>query len=134
MPPKIYCLNCTNKPINIKIYWGVQKCRKVLCHKGLIEFILEPEIISNHRDKLAICGLSSIVLDGVSKIGVKRIHVAAVPRDLDCVSDCSLNAACGGLVFLRDGRVKNLRDAVDDVAVIYREHYRSSEILVALFE
>ena len=48
-----------------------------------IQLVFKPQIIRNHRDKLAICGLSSIILNGISKIRVQRIHIAAVPRDLN---------------------------------------------------
>jgi len=47
-----------------------------------IHLILKPQIIGNHRNKLAIGGLASVILDGISKITVQRIHVASVPRDL----------------------------------------------------
>ena len=107
---------------------------KALCHKGLIEFVLESEIVSYHSDKLAIRGLTSVILNGVSKVRIEGIHVAPIPSDLNCVSDCSLDTARGGLVFLCHGGIQDFCDTVDDVAVIYREHYRSSEILVALFE
>ncbi len=39
----------------------------------LIQLILQSQIIRDHRDKLAICGLSSVVLDCVAKVGIKRI-------------------------------------------------------------
>ena len=52
-----------------------------------MQLILEPEIIRDHRNKLRIGGLSSVVLNGVPKITVQRIHVASVPRHLDGVAD-----------------------------------------------
>ena len=53
----------------------------------LIQLIFKPEIIRDHRDEFRIRGLSTIVLDGVPKVTIQRIHVAAVPRDLDGVAD-----------------------------------------------
>jgi len=53
----------------------------------LIQLILQSEIIRYHRDKLRIGGLAAVVLDGVAKVAVEGIHVAAVPRDLDGVAD-----------------------------------------------
>ena len=58
-----------------------------------IQFILQSQIIRDHRDKLRIGGLTSIVLNGVPKVAVEGIHVAAVPRDLDGVADGTLHAA-----------------------------------------
>ena len=98
----------------------------------LVQLIFKPEIISYHCDKFRIRGLSSVILNGISKIRIERIHVASVPSYLDGVAYCTLDTACGGLVFLRNGRVEDFRDAVDDVTVIDREQYRSAEILIAL--
>ena len=38
-----------------------------------IHLIFQPQIIGNHRDKLAISRLSSIILNGISKIGIEGI-------------------------------------------------------------
>ena len=62
----------------------------------------KPQIIGNHREKLAVCGLTSIILNGISEIRVKRIHVASVPCDLDGMADGTLDSVCGRLVFLRN--------------------------------
>ena len=64
-----------------------------ICKERLIQFVFQPQIIRNHRDKLAICGLSAVVLDCIAEIGVEGIHVAAVPRDLDGV-EAELVKAC----------------------------------------
>ena len=66
----------------------------------LIELVFEPEIIRNHRDEFRICRLSTVILNGVAEVTVQRIHVAAVPRDLDGVANGSFNAAGRRLVFL----------------------------------
>ena len=39
----------------------------------LIKLIPEPEIIRNHCDELAIGRFSSIILNGISKIGIEGI-------------------------------------------------------------
>jgi hypothetical protein len=36
----------------------------------LINLILQSQIIGNHRDKFAICGLSAVGLNGVAEIGI----------------------------------------------------------------
>ena len=86
----------------------------------LIQLIFKPQIISNHRDKLAIRGFSSIILDSVSKVRIERIHVASVPRDLDGVAYRALNAARSSLIFLCNRRVEYFGDTVDYVTVLYR--------------
>jgi len=35
---------------------------------SLGEFIFQTQIIGDHGDKLAVCGLASVVLDGISEI------------------------------------------------------------------
>ena len=97
-----------------------------------IELVFKSEVVSNHRDKFAVGGLSSVVLNGVAKIRIKRIHVASVPRDLNGVSDCTLDAACGGLVFLCHRGIEYLCDTVDYIAVIYGKQDRRAEILISL--
>ena len=52
-----------------------------------MELIFQPQIIRDHGNKLRICGLSSVILNGVSKIRIERIHVASVPRHLDGMAD-----------------------------------------------
>ena len=83
----------------------------------LPHLIFEAEIIRDHRNKLAIRGLSSIILNGISKITVQRIHVAPIPRDLDGVADGSFDSRRCGLVFLGNGGVEDFGDAVYDVAI-----------------
>ena len=53
----------------------------------LIQLILESEVVCDHRDKFRIRGLSAIILDGISKVTIQRIHIASVPRDLNGVAD-----------------------------------------------
>ena len=73
-------------------------------------------------------------MDSISEITIERIDVAAVPRDLDCVADGTLDAACGGLVFLRNGGVEDLGDGIDDVGVLDCQENCGAEILISLFE
>ena len=87
-------------------------CLKALCGKEFraksIQLILQPQIISDHRNEFRICGFTTIILDCISKIRIKRIHVASIPRDLDSVADGALDAAGSGLVFLCHGGVEHL--------------------------
>ena len=81
----------------------------------LIQLILQPQIIRYHRDKLAIGGLTAIVLDCVTKIRIQRIHVASVPCDLDGVADGTLHAGGCGSVLFGDSWVEHLGDGIDDI-------------------
>ena len=54
---------------------------------SVIHLILQPQIIRDHGDELGICGLAAVVLYRVTEVGIERIHVAAIPRDLNGVAD-----------------------------------------------
>ena len=70
--------------------------------------------------------ISSIILNCVAEIGVEGIHVAAIPRDLDCVADSALNAAgCGG-ILLCNGRVEYLSYGVYHLVVVDGHQYGTS--------
>ena len=47
------------------------------------------------------------------------------------MTDCTFDAACGGLVLLCDGGVENFRYRIYDFSVVYREQNCGAEILVA---
>ena len=95
---------------------------------------LQLELVGNEGDEFAVCGLASARLHRVAEEGVEGINVASVPRYLDCVAYRTFHAACGGLVFLRNRRVENLGDRIDDIAILDSEQNGGAEILVALFE
>jgi len=97
-----------------------------------IQLVFKPQIISYHGDKLTISRFSSVILNGIPKIRIQRIHVASVPRDLNSMTNGTLDAACGGLIFLRNRRVENFRDRINYVRVLDGEEDSGTEILVAL--
>ena len=97
-----------------------------------MEFVFKTKIVGNHGNKLTIRGLSTIILDSVSKVRIECIHIASIPRDLDGVADGALDAACGGLVFLCDARIQYLRDAVDYVRILDGQKNRRAKILIPL--
>ena len=98
----------------------------------LSHLVFEAQIIRNHRNKLAVRGLSAVILDSISEVRIQRIDISSIPRDLDGVAYRSFDAACGGLVFLRNGRVENLCDRVDNITVVNGKKYCRSQILIAL--
>ena len=71
-------------------------------------------------------------MDCIAEIRIKRIHVAAIPCDLDGVSDGTLNARSGCLIFLGNGRVEDLCDGIYDVRVLDGQENCGAEILIAL--
>ena len=54
---------------------------------SVIHLIFKSEVIRDHGDELGIRGLAAVVLYRVAEVGVERINVAAIPRDLDGVAD-----------------------------------------------
>ena len=73
--------------------FNIQQTDKSKFERKSIQFIFKSQIIRDHGDKFRIGGLSSIILDGVSEIGIEGIHVTSVPRDLDGV-EAELVKAC----------------------------------------
>ena len=103
------------------------------CINRSIKLILQPQIISNHCDKFRISGLSPTVLDGVAEVGIKGIHVSSIPRDFNCVANCTLNTACGGLVLFCNRRIKHLCDRIYNLRILNREKYCRAQILISLY-
>ena len=97
-----------------------------------MKLVFETEIISYHRNEFRICGLTSIILNSVAEIRIERINIPSVPRDLDGVADGTLDAAGGGLIFLRNGGVENLCNRVYNLAVVYCHDDCGAEILISL--
>ena len=64
--------------------------------------LIQPHLIGDHGDELAVGGLAAQVVDGVAEIRVQGIHIAPVPCHLDGVADGALYSAGGGVVFLGD--------------------------------
>lgn len=54
-------------------------------------FDSEPQLITDHCNKLAVGGFAFGIVDGISEIGGQHIDIAAVPRHLDGVADCPFN-------------------------------------------
>lgn len=60
---------------------------------------IQADLIADHCDELAVRGFSSQVVDGIAKVAVQSIHIAAVPGDFNSVADGALHA--GSVVALR---------------------------------
>ena len=58
----------------------------------LIQLILEPEVVCDHRDKFGIGRLTACILNGIPKVGIEGIHVTSVPCHLNGVADGTLYA------------------------------------------
>ena len=94
--------------------------------------LIQPHLVSNHRDELAVGGFSAQVMDGVAEVAVEGVHIAPVPCHLDGVADGALHPAGGGAVFLGDFRVQTLGHSVDILRLVHGEQDGIPQELVAL--
>ena len=83
--------------------------------------LIQPHLISYHRNKLAVRRFSPQVVDGIAEVAVEGVHVSPIPCHLDGVADGSLHPAGGGTVFLGDFRVQALGHSVDIVRLVHGE-------------
>ena len=93
---------------------------------------IQPHLVGNHRNELAVGGLAAQVVDGVAEVAVQRVHIAPVPCHLDGVADGALHPAGGGAVFLGDFRVQTLGHSVDVFRLVHGEQDGIPQELVAL--
>ena len=93
---------------------------------------IQPHLISDHRNELAVRGFSSQIMDGIPEIAVQGIHITPVPRHLDGMADGTLHTAGGGAVFLGDLRVQTLGHCVDILRLVHGEQDGIPQELVAL--
>ena len=83
--------------------------------------LIQPHLISYHRDELAVGGFSAQVMDGIAEVAIEGIHVSPVPRHRGGVADGALHAAGGSAVFLGDFRVQALGHSVDVLRLVHGE-------------
>ena len=83
--------------------------------------LIQPHLISYHRDELRVGGFAAQVMDGIAKVAIEGIHISPVPCHLDGVADGALYAAGGGTVFLGDFRVQALCHGVDVLRFVHGE-------------
>ena len=93
---------------------------------------IQADLIADHCDELAVRGFSSQVVDGIAKVAVQGIHIAAVPGDFNSVADGALHAGSRGGVALGDFRVKALGYSVDIVMVAHGQQNGVAQELIAL--
>ena len=94
--------------------------------------LIQPHLISYHRDELTVGGFSAQVMDGVAEVAVEGVHISPVPCHLDGVADGALHPAGGGAVFLGDFRVQALGYSVDILRLVHGEQDGIPQELVAL--
>ena len=83
--------------------------------------LIQPHLVSYHRDELAVGGLTPQVVNGIAEVAVEGIHISPIPCHLDGVADGALHAAGGGAVFLSDLRVQTLGHSVDVLRLVHGE-------------
>ena len=94
--------------------------------------LIQPHLISNHRNELRVRWFSAQIVDGIAEIAVEGVHVSPVPCYLDGVADGSLHTAGSGAVFLGDFRVQALGHGVDILRLVHGEQDGIPQELVAL--
>ena len=98
--------------------FSITECR--FASRPALLFI-QADLIADHCDELAVRGFSSQVVDGIAKVAVQGIHIAAVPGDFNSVADGALHPAGGGAVALGDLRVQALGHGVDVLRLVHGE-------------
>ena len=93
---------------------------------------IQPHLIGDHRNELAVGGLAAQVVDGVAEVAVQGVHIAPVPRHLNGMADGALHPAGGGAVALGDFRVQALGHRVDILRLVHREQDGVPQKLVTL--
>ena len=93
---------------------------------------IQPHLIRDHCNELAVGGFSAQVMDGITEVAVEGVHITPVPSHLDGVADGALHPAGGGAIFLGDFRVQALGDGVDVLRLVHGEQDGIPQELVAL--
>ena len=88
--------------------------------------LIQPHLVSDHRNEFAVGGLAPQVVDGIAEVAVEGIHIAPVPRHLNGMADGALHAAGSGAVF----RIGNLPNCCEVFSVLHR--YRRKLFIVPL--
>ena len=83
--------------------------------------LIQPHLIGDHRDELAVRRFAAQVMDGIAEVAIEGIHISPVPRNLDGVADGALHPAGGSAVFLGDFRVQALGHSVDILRLVHSE-------------
>ena len=83
--------------------------------------LIQPHLIGDHRDELAVGGFPPQVMDGIAEVAIEGIHISPVPCNFDGMADGALHPAGGGTVFLGDFRVQALGHGVDVLRLVHGE-------------
>ena len=94
--------------------------------------LIQPHLIGDHGNELAVGGLAPEIVDGVAEVAVQGVHIAPVPCRLDGMADGALHPAGGGAVALGDLRVQALGHRVDILRLVHREQNGVPQKLVTL--
>ena len=94
--------------------------------------LIQPHLVGDHGNELAVRRFSPQVMDGIAKVAVQGVHIAPVPCHLDGMADGALHPAGGGAVALGDLRVEPLGHRVDILRLVHREQDGVPQKLVTL--
>ena len=82
--------------------------------------MLKPELVGDQRDKFRVCGLAFTGVDGVAEKRVKRVEIAAVQGDFDCVTDGTFHSGSGGVKALATVGYRSFVTPLEQIGVVDR--------------
>ena len=94
--------------------------------------VFQPQIVRDHRNEFGVGRLAARILHGVAEERVQHLQIAAVPRDLDGVTNRTLDTRGGGRVHLGNGGIQHLGDGIDDLNVVDGHNDRRPQVGVPL--
>ena len=94
--------------------------------------LIQPHLVSDHRDELAVGGLATQIVDGIPEVAVQGIHISPIPRHLNGMADGALHTAGRGAILLGDLRVETLRHGVDVLRLVHGQQDGIPQELVTL--
>ena len=83
----------------------------MLCH-------FQPQSVCNQCNKFRIGRLALMVIDGVAEQRINRIHLPAVPCNLNRMANGAFHTAGCGVAFLCDGGIQFLRDIIQHIHIV----------------
>lgn len=96
-------------------------------------FLTQGKAVGDHGDEFAVCRLAFDVRHGVAEEFLQNLDIAAIPRDLDGMAYCTLDARRRCAEFFSDLGIQHLGDGIDYIHVVYRKYYRLAQVLIALY-
>ena len=81
-------------------------------------FLTQGKAVGDHGDEFAVCRLAFDVRHGVAEEFLQNLDIAAIPRDLDGMAYCTLDARRRCAEFFSDLGIQHLGDGIDYIHVV----------------